>query len=93
MRQRQLELALKKQRLLLDCASQRLQLAEHAAGVQPLFAGADGAIGAVRWMKQHPVSVAAASAAVFVLRPRLIWRLGMRGMALWKVVQTLRGRR
>jgi hypothetical protein len=93
MRQRQLELALKKQRLLLDCASQRLQLAEYAAGVQPLFTGADKVVSATHWVKQHPVYVAAASAAVFVLRPRLIWRLGMRGMALWQIAQRLRGRR
>ena len=92
MRQRQLELALKKQQLLLDCASQRIQLAEHAAGVQPLFAGADRVVEAAHWARQHPISIAAASAAVFVLRPRLILSLGMRAMGWWKIVQTLRGR-
>lgn len=87
-----MELALRKQRLLLDCATQRIQLAEHATGLQPMFAGADKAVDAARWVKQHPASVAVASAAVFILRPRLILSLGMRAMGLWKLAQTLRGR-
>ena len=44
MKQRQLALALRKQALLLDCASQRQQFAQHAAGLKPLFAGADRGI-------------------------------------------------
>jgi hypothetical protein len=92
MKQRQLELALKKQILLLDCASQRQQFAQHAAGLQPIFSGTDRTIEAVHWLKQHPLAIAAGSAALFVLRPRFLLRWGTRGLSLWRLAQTLRGR-
>lgn len=92
MKQRQLELALKKQALLLDCATQREQLAQHAAGLKPLFAGADRGIEIVQWVRQHPFLVAGASAAAFILRPRFFWRLGLRGMYVWRLAQALRSR-
>lgn len=93
MQQRQLALALRKQALLLECASQRRQLAQHAAGIKPLFAGADRGIEIAHWLRQHPLVVAGASAAVFILRPRFFWRLGLRGLYVWRLAQTLRSRR
>lgn len=92
MKQRQLLLALRKQRLLLECASQRLQLAEHARGLQPAFRGADRAVEAVHWLQCHPALIAVVGTAVFMLRPRLLWRLGMRGYSLWTLARTLRSR-
>lgn len=92
MKQRQLELALRKQRLLLECASQRLQLAQHARGLQPAFRGADRAVDALHWLQRHPALVAVAGAAAFILRPRFLWRLGMRGYSLWTLTKTLRSR-
>jgi hypothetical protein len=92
MNQRQLELALKKQTLLLECASQRQQFAQHAAGLQPLFNGADRTVDAALWLKQHPLVIAAGSAAFFMLRPRVLWRWGTKGYSLWRLTKTLRGR-
>lgn len=93
MKQRQLALALRKQALLLDCASQRQQFAQHAACLKPLFAGADRGIEMAQWVRQHPLAVAACSAAVFILRPRFFWRLGLRGLYLWRLARTLRSGR
>ena len=93
MKQRQLELALKKQALLLDCASQRQDFARHTAGLKPLFAGADRGIEFVQWARQHPLLIAGASAAAFILRPRFFWRMGLRGLYFWRLAQTLRSRR
>ena len=93
MKQRQLELALKKQALLLECAVQRQQLAQHAAGLKPLFAGADRGIEIVQWVRQHPLLLTGASVAALVLRPRFFWRLGLRGLYFWRLAQALRSRR
>jgi hypothetical protein len=91
--QRLLELALKKQMLLLECASQRQQLAQYAEGMQPLFAGADRGIAAMSWVRQHPALVAVAGAAAVVLRPRFLWRMGLRGLYFWRMAQAFRSRR
>ena len=90
MKPRLLELALKKQRLLAASASNRQQLAFHATGLQPLFSGADKVVSGVQWLRQHPLLLALSSAAVVILRPRFIVRVGMRAYSYWKLVQALR---
>lgn len=91
MKPRQLELILKKQRLLIASADQRQQLAAHAAGLQPLFVTADKVTTGALWVKQHPALIAASSAALFVLRPRFLVRLAMRGYSAWRLLQVFRG--
>lgn len=92
MNQRLLQLALKKQMLLLDCASQRQQMAQHAEGLKPLFTGADRGMEVAQWIRQHPALTTAASVAALVLRPRFFWRMGLRGLYFWRLAQTLRSR-
>lgn len=87
---RQVELALKKQRLLLECASQRYQLAEYAKGMSPVFSTADRVVEVTSWLRQHPAAVAASGLAIMVMRPRALWRLGWRGFAAWRFVRKLR---
>lgn len=89
---RRTELALKKQILLLDCATQRQQLSEYTAGMRPAFGVVDKANGAVHWLQQHPAVSAAVGAMVVVLRPRYVWRWGTRAWSAWRVMQRLRGR-
>lgn len=93
MKHRRLELALKKQRLLLESAGQRQQLALHAEGLQPLFVAADKVTAGALWVRQHPALLAASSAAIFILRPRFLVRLAMRGYSTWQLFQTFRGRK
>lgn len=93
MKQKTLDLALKKQRLLVASATHREQLAACAAGVQPLFSGADKVVLGAQWLRQHPVLIAASSAAFFVLRPRFLVRLAMRGYSAWQLFQGMRGRK
>lgn len=93
MKQKTLDLAAKKQRLLVASASHRAQLASCAAGAQPLFSGADKVLTGVQWLRQHPVLIAASSAAFFVLRPRLLVKLAMRGYSTWQLFQGMRGRK
>lgn len=88
-----IELALKKQSLLLECAIQRQQLAQHAEGLKPLFAGADRGLDALRWIREHPALVTTASAVALLLRPRFLWRMGLRGLYFWRLAKTLRWHR
>lgn len=88
-----IELALRKQTLLLECATQRQRLAQHAEGLKPLFTGADRGLDALHWIRQHPALVTTASAVILLLRPRFLWRMGLRGLYFWRLAKTLRGRR
>jgi hypothetical protein len=83
---RTLELALTKHRLMLEAAMQREELAEHAAGLQPLFHAADQAHAGVRWLGRHPEVVAGGVAVLAAARPgfrRFLWRAGQRAAILW----------
>jgi hypothetical protein len=88
-----IELALKKQALLLESAIQRQQLAQHAEGLKPLFTGADRGLDALCWISQHPALVTAASVVALLMRPRFLWRMSLRGLYFWRLAKTLRGRR
>ena len=86
----QLELALNKQRLQLQCASQRADFARHAAGLAPAFALADRARNGVAWLRRHPALPVAAAAALVAARPRAVWRWARRGFAVWRVARGAR---
>lgn len=92
MRARQLELALRKQRLQLQCEAERAALAAHVAGLAPAFKVVDGTLAAVDWLRAQPRLLIGAAAAVMFLRPRWMWRWGLRGFSLWRLTQNLRRR-
>ena len=92
MRQRELELALKKQQLLMRSAEQRQRMAVYAEGLQPVFSTADKAIAGALWLRQHPAVIAVSSAALFIFRPRFLVRLAVRGYSTWRLVQAFRSR-
>lgn len=85
-----LELALKKQRLILKSAALRVSIADNAEPLRPLFAGADKVIAGIHWVQNRPQAVLAAVAAVAIVRPRLLWRWGRRALVLWKAWQKVR---
>lgn len=84
---RQVELALKKQRLRLRSAALREDFAAYAAGWTPAFALADRGRAVLRWLRQHPVVPVAIVAALLAARPRAVLRWAQRGFFAW---QTLR---
>jgi hypothetical protein len=80
------EIALEKQRLQLEAASQRAALAEYAQGLQPMFHAADQVREGTRWLGRHPEVVAGGVALLAAVRPgfrRFLWRIGQRGIFLW----------
>lgn len=82
-----LELALEKQRLQLEAASQRMALGDHLQGLAPLFETADRLQEGARWVKRHPEVVAAGITFLLAMRPRsrrFLWRWGKRAFLLWQ---------
>jgi hypothetical protein len=80
------EIALEKQRLQLEAASQRASLAEYAEGLQPMFHAADRVRDGARWIGRHPEAVAGGVAFLAVVRPgfrRFLWKLGQRSVLFW----------
>ncbi|HEX5393611.1 MAG TPA: YqjK-like family protein [Rhodocyclaceae bacterium] len=87
------DLALKKQRLILKSTALRASMVEDVQPLQPLFTGADRVVMVIHWIQQRPQLIAAALVASLVLRPRKVLRWGRRGFVLWKTwqkIQTLR---
>jgi len=82
-----LELALKKERLLMLSASQRASIASYSQPLTPLFQAADKGYAAFRWLKRHPAVPVAVLVALLVVRPRAILRWTQRG---WLASQALR---
>lgn len=82
------ELALAKQRLVLASRAQRSALAQHAAGLTPLFDAADQVRSGVRWVRRHPEVVAGGVAVLLAARPgarRFAWRWGRRAFLAWRL--------
>lgn len=90
MNQRRLDLALKKQRLQLASATQRAQIGQHVAGLAPLFGAADGAGAVLDWVRQRPRWALGGAVVFAALRPRLVWRWGLRGFSLWQLGRRIR---
>lgn len=85
-----LELALRKQRLQIAGEGLRRDVARHAAGLTPVFTGADVAVEGVRWLRRHPHAVVAAGVALIVARPRRAWRWGRRAFVGWQAWHRVR---
>jgi len=80
---RQLELALKKQRLQFRSAEQRQQLAESAVALAPVFLAADYCRAGVSWVRNHPAVTVGTVVALLVAKPRLVFRWGRRAWLVW----------
>lgn len=87
---RQVELALKKQRLQIRSAALRDEFSAYAAGWAPVFALADRGRSALRWLRRHPVLPAALLAAFLAARPRTVLRWAERGFVAWQALRKLR---
>lgn len=86
-----LALALKKQRIQIAGESLRAEFGLYAAGLAPVFAGADCAVESARWLRRHPQIVVAATVTLAVIRPKRAWRWGRRAFVGWQAWRKLRG--
>jgi hypothetical protein len=85
-----LELALKKQRIQLRIAGQRVLILHALESAAPAFGLADKAGRAWRWAKTHPEWLAGAGVALLVVRPRAFFRWARRGFFVWQSLRRLR---
>ena len=85
-----LELALKKQRLQIASEGLRGDFGRHAAGLMPIFSGADFAVDGARWMRRNTQIVIAAGVALLVARPKRAWRWARRAFFGWQAWRKLR---
>lgn len=92
MTERELELALRKQRLILRSAALRVLMTREAGHLKPAFARADQVRNALVWVRDHLHVVAAAGATLMVIRPRALFRWSRRGYFVWKAWRSLRSR-
>lgn len=86
---RQVELALKKQRLQIRSAILRDDLAAFAGGLKPVFALADRGRSALRWLRRHPLVPVVAGVALLTARPRAVLRWAQRGFLAWQMLRKL----
>lgn len=81
---RQVELALRKQRLQLRSAALRDEFAGHGAAFAPLFAAGDGIREGFHWLRRHPEALVAPVVALAVARPRVLFRWARRSVVAWQ---------
>lgn len=84
MNSRQIELALRKQRLQLKSAILRDEFAAHATALSPLFAAGDKVHDGALWLRRNPEIAVAAGVALLVARPRTLFRWARRSVVAWQ---------
>lgn len=90
MNQKIVELALKKQRLQLKAAAQRVMILHALESASPAFGAAEKARAALHWARIHPEWLAGIGVALLVARPRAFFRWARRGFFVWHSLRRLR---
>ena len=91
MNPKNIELALKKQRLQLQAAAQRVMIMQALESAAPAFGAAEKVRSGLRWAKAHPEWLAGIGVALLVARPRAFFRWAKRGFFVWRSLHRLRG--
>ena len=79
-----IELTRRKERLIARADAQRRELAAAFRDLERPIAAVDRAMAAGRFLRAHPVLVAAIIAALIVFRRRSLMGLAARGLAAWR---------
>ncbi len=90
MNPRQVELALKKQRLLMRSGALREDFGHYATVWMPLFSATDRLRAGLHWLRRHPLLPVASLVALMVARPRGVLRWARRGFFAWQALRRLR---
>jgi hypothetical protein len=85
------EIARRKERLIARCAAQRVALAGTVQDLKGPIALLDRALAAGRFVRSHPLLLAAAVAAAVALRQRAPVGLAARALAAWRLWRALAG--
>jgi len=79
-----IDIMVKRERLLARCAGQRNDVAVLAEQWQGPLRVADHVLGAVQYVRGHPVVVGVAAALLVVIERRNLWKWGQRGYVVWR---------
>lgn len=90
MNERQLQLALRRQRLQMRSEQLRGQWQQHMANLAPAVATANRVGDGVRWLQRHPEIIAGVGVAAVVARPKTAWRWLRRSWVAWRFWQKRR---
>ena len=91
MNPKNVELALKRQRLQLQAAAQRVMIMQALESAAPAFGAAEKVRSGLRWAKAHPEWLAGIGVALLVARPRAFFRWAKRGFFIWRSLRRLHG--
>ncbi len=91
MNQRLVELALKKQRLQIQAATQRLQMAQQLEVFAPAFSAMQGLQRIGAWVRGHSPLLVVAGVVLLVARPKATFRWVRRGFVAWQLLRRTRG--
>lgn len=91
------KLHLRRGRLLERIASQRASLSDEVQPVHAALDSADRVLGRIRagvdYLRAHPAVIAVVGlAAVFVVKPRRVWRWSSRAFSVWQTWRLMRDR-
>lgn len=90
------DLYVRRGRLLERIATQRVDLSREAQPVRAVLGTADHLLGyarvAANYVLQHPGIAALALAALFITKPRRVWRWTKRAFFAWQTWRTVRTR-
>lgn len=79
-----IEIARRRERLIAHCAAQRVAIAEVFHELRQPLAVVERAVAVTRFLRAHPVVVAAVVAGLIVFRRRSLLGLLTRGLAVWR---------
>lgn len=93
MNTRQIELALRKQKLQMRAETQRADLTHRLAGIDGALDRVDSLRDNLAWAKERIPVLSVALLTVLALKPRLTLRLAKRAWVGWLLVRQVRGGR
>lgn len=93
MNKKLLKLAQRRERLVSEAETQRMQLVQTVDTLRPVLAMTDKGFAAIRYIKAHPLLMAGGGAVLMkVLRPSRIGKWFGRGLFAWQMVRKLQNK-
>ena len=86
------ELLHRRAALVVECETQRHQIAAHRAGLATPLRVADGALKVATYLRSHPIAMSASVAALVVAQRRGVLKWSQRALVAWRFWQTWRSR-
>lgn len=87
------DLLRRREQLIAQCESQRNGVAMHTAGLAAPIRIADRAVNVMRYLRTHPLALAATVAGLAIAQRRGALKWGQRALLVWRAWQAVRGRR